>query len=99
MSRCYECDGCVTQWSINQPDWCKMECSRIFTLSEIINSRKNVNLFKELYIRIFGKKIIGYDKTEAYTCQIIMHLYKKIYYMITPIKYFNWNPIEQEQQK
>lgn len=63
---------------------------RVFDIQEILDSKKDVGLFKELWIRIFGKKIIGWDVTPIFTSKVVMHSYKGTNYMLTPIKYIKW---------
>lgn len=64
---------------------------RVFDIQEILDSKKDVGLFKELCIRIFGKKIIGWDVTPIFTSKVVMHRYNGINYMLTPIKYIKWD--------
>ena len=64
----------------------------IFNIDEIIGSQKSIGLCKELWIRIFGKKRIGYDVIpNVMKTIVVMHEYKGVLYMLTPIKYIEWN--------
>jgi len=61
---------------------------KIWEIKDIINSQKSVGLFKEIWIRIFGKKHVGYDiLPSGLTSVVIMHEYKGVFYMLTPIRY------------